>query len=117
MCLRRRTLRKAKAYILLILLGMVFLAWSNAGAASNQQTQDTINATLSEQTHMNMARLDRLESQLEKTETKVDKINWILGVLSAQLIMELFKLWHGRTGSGSERPPRIYERRTFERDE
>lgn len=105
------TCRQLRAAAVLVLL------YLTAAQLVDAQSQDTINATLAEQMHMNAIRLDRLESQQDKTEVKVDKINWILGVLSAQLIMELIKLWHSRSGNNAEHPPRIYERRSFDRED
>jgi hypothetical protein len=118
MCLSRRSWRKLHAATLFVLVTVVILLWVNVIVRVGAQSQDTINATVAEQARWNAVRIDRLEAHQEAVDGKVDKINWMLGVLSAQLIMEIIKFWHARTGSASsERPPRINERRSSERDD
>lgn len=106
MCFKRRTWLTLKVWGLLVFLVMIAIVWWTDAYAA--QSQDSINATLVEQMHWNARRLDAVEG-------KVDKINYVLGVLSAQLFIKIIELWHARTGSGSPHPPKLLERRSFNR--
>lgn len=114
MCLQRRTWMRLRIWAFIILFGVslvLFLSnwgWS-MGLALAGQSQDGINAVASERIANNMWRLDQMGVRVSVLEGKVDKINWLLGMLSAQLFIKLLELWHKRPGS--QHPPSIRERR------
>lgn len=115
MCLRRRTWARLRTFATGVLFFLVALLWVTGLAIG--QSQDGINATLNEKMLNNAWRLGQVETRLEHLESKLDRVNWVLGVLSAQLFIKLLELWHRKTGGGAEHPPSIRERRSNDDDD
>lgn len=110
MCLTRRTWGRVHGGMLLLLCTVMLVGWGRILFAL--QSQDGINATLSEQMQENRTRIARLEGWQEKVDERLSRLTWLTGAASGPLILEVFKyLIRSRR---PEKPNRINERRRYD---
>ena len=94
------------AFAVLLIIGL----WMWLSSLVSGQTQDSINATAAERIANNVWRIAQVEARLGMVEEKLSRLNWVLGMLSTQILIKLLELWHKRPGHHTP-PPSIRERR------